>query len=371
MILILMVGRAYSDAETAMLIPAWGYALFFLLLVFMLFGLLYVLPRYIGIKRITYKRYFSQAGVFEGQSVTLIEEIHNNYFLPLFFIDVESYLRRELRIAKAVQPEKDQEMQRFISRFFLMPHNHVKRSINIECTKRGFYELDTAEIFFYRYPVMLRSKANLHVYPRPLPSKESQPIENEIQSMISVSRSLLRDPFNFIGVREYLPGDPFSSINYKATAKTGELKVNNRDFISSRNFMLYVDFHTTFMEKPPEDNEYKEIMERALSYAADMVWKAIQAGYNAGFSANCRMVNEQTYVRHPIGSGQGHYIQMLEEMAKIRIQAGCSIKMLINMDLDTLRNADIYIMTLAMNQRLDETIEALKIKGNQVIVNKL
>ncbi|MCL1882309.1 MAG: DUF58 domain-containing protein, partial [Defluviitaleaceae bacterium] len=193
--------------------------------------------RRVGLERISYKRYFSQEGVFEGETVQLVEEIQNCYFLPLFFVDVDAYLYNELRLKSHSQPQSG--MQEFTSRFFLAPYTQVRRSIPIECVKRGYYELDSV----YVQNKSRGAKARLFVYPRTLPYEENNPMENQMQNLAESERRLFQDPFSFSGVREYRPGDPFRSINYKATAKTNALKVNERDFFSSRSFMVYIDFH--------------------------------------------------------------------------------------------------------------------------------
>ena len=44
------------------------------------------------IKRLQYKREFSVQGIFENEELVITETIYNNSILPLFFIDVESYV---------------------------------------------------------------------------------------------------------------------------------------------------------------------------------------------------------------------------------------------------------------------------------------
>ncbi|MCL2199380.1 MAG: DUF58 domain-containing protein [Defluviitaleaceae bacterium] len=306
-----------------------------------------------GLEKIAYKRYFSQAGVFEGDTVMLVEEIQNRFFLPLWFVDVDAYLYGELRLPDF---PRTGGMQEFTSRFFLAPYTQVKRSIPIECTKRGYYELDSV----YVQNRSRAAKTKLFVYPRALPHQENNPLENQMQNTEQSNRRLLQDPFSFAGVREYRFGDPFKSINYKATAKTGALKVNERDFFSGRNIMLYIDFHTP----------HAATMEKSLSYAADMVDKAIKQGYNIGFAANCqKQLGRENHIRYPLRRGQEHYIEILREMAAIRISEGCSFAWLLQQDIDILWNAEIYLIT--ENKTIDNIIAALQTKGNHVTLLKV
>ncbi|MCL2404375.1 MAG: DUF58 domain-containing protein [Defluviitaleaceae bacterium] len=323
--------------------------------------------RYVGINRIAYRRYFSLPGTFEGETLMLVEEIQNRFFLPLLRVDVDAYMYKELRLTSHVQMESG--MQEFTSRFYLPPFTLVRRSIPVQCMKRGYYELDSV----YIRGKSRTAKARLFVYPRALPFNESNPMENAMQSLLQSDRRLFVDPFSFSGVREYRPGDPFRSINYKATAKTGELKVNERDFFSSRSFMVYIDFQLPSYPKTISTQKYTQMMEKSLSYVADMVNKSISQGYSVGFAANCKkLLGRENHIRYPMRRGGEHYIEILQEMACIRISGGCSFLWLLQQDIDSLWNVDVYIVTANTYEdnyyNFEDIIAALKSKGNHVTI---
>jgi uncharacterized protein (DUF58 family) len=214
------------------------------------------------------------------------------------------------------------------------------------------------------------SKAGVSVYPRALAYAESNPLEYYLsQNAVTAERKLLPDPFSFSGVRDYRPGDPFGSINYKATARTGTLKVNRRDFHTSRNFMVYIDFHMTSTNQPMASEEYAACMERALSYTADFIAKAVRQGFSAGFAANCKLVSGAGYVRFPMRRGEASYLEILRSLAEVRITAGVSFRWLLRQDFDTLWNAEIYIITVVKNSaELTETARAFEGMGNRVSI---
>jgi len=217
------------------------------------------------------------------------------------------------------------------------------------------------------------AKAKLFVYPRALPLEESNPMENEMQNLAQTSKRLYQDPFSFSGVREYRPGDAFRSINYKATAKTGALKVNERDYFSSRSFMVYIDFQVPTYPKTLPAQQYSLMMEKSLSYAADMVSKSINQGYSVGFAANCKkQLGRENHIRYPMRRGQEHYTEMLQEMASIRVSEGCSFLWLLQQDIDDLWNVDVVIMTANSYDdnyyNFENIIAALRSKGNHVTI---
>jgi uncharacterized protein (DUF58 family) len=329
---------------------------------------LFLLSRYAGIKRLAYKRYFTPQNVFEGEGVMFVEEIYNRFFLPLFFVDIEAFMYNELELSEYTDDEY--HMQHFISRFFLAPFTKIKRSVPVRCIKRGYFELDSVNILFFGFNLYMTSKAGVHVFPRALALDESNPLEFEMQNTVYADKKLLPDPFSFSGVRDYRPGDPFGSVNYKATAKTGMLKVNNRDYFSSRNFMVYINFHMPSLDDPLPLDLYETTMERALSYASDMVMKSIQCGYSAGFAANCKLINGAGYVRYPMGRGQSHYVDMLKAMSSVRMVAGHSFNWLMRHEIDSTWNAEVYIMTIGKTHDvlLEKTVSTLRGMGNHVAV---
>jgi len=323
----------------------------------------YFLFRKLGMRRIEYRRYFSEEGIFEGDTVLLIEEISNRSFVPLIMVDVDTFLSNELRLVG--DQTKEHGMQQFISRFYLPPFMRIKRSIEVICKKRGYYQLESVNI----NGASVDAKAILYVYPQALPCGKSTPMENEMQNMVQTSRRLFQDPFSFAGIRDYRPGDAFRSINYKATAKTGVLKVNDQDFFSSRNIMIYIDFGQHYPH-PLTTEVYTALMERALSYSADMVWNSIQQGFSVGFAANSRALSA-THVRFPMGRGHSHYMEILKEMAVIRMADGCSFLWLTKQDLDSLWNVDIYIMTTNNLQTLGDIVDIYNSRGNNVTIIRL
>jgi len=331
-----------------------------ILLLIIPLAVLYIFLRRAGIRRVGYRRYFSEAGVFEGDTLYLVEEVSNPFFLPLVMVDVDVNLPPELCLAGYASGAG---MQQFTSRFYLPPFTQVKRSVEVACAKRGLYRLESVNIA----GVMRSAIAEVYVYPQALPYGANNPMDNDVQNTKKTERRLFQDPFSFSGIRDYQSGDAFRAINYKATAKTGTFKVNNRDYFSNRNVMLYIDFGQVYPHSLTTD-EYTTLMECALSYSADMVWDSIRQGFSVGFAANCRAIGRSNHVRYPMGRGHSHYMEILKEMAVIRMLEGCSFLWLLRQDLDTLHNMDIYIMTTNATLELDEVTEIFRSRGNSISI---
>lgn len=325
------------------------------------------------IDRITYKREFSEKGSYEGDELQLIETITNRSFLPFFFIDIEYYIFNELQYDDYEQ-ERDRNMQYASSRFyFVPPYMQIRRRHTIKLKKRGFYQLDTVSFWYARKQKRISAPAEVYVYPR-LTGIDDLPIPSSSMQGDAFSKQwLIRDPFSVSGIREYRFGDPFNSINFKATAKSGRLgfegiRVNNRDFCSNRNFMVYLNF-----QQPPEmamhDKVYERFMERGLSYAAALLREAFTFGYRAGFAANCTLVSGEKYIRFPMTQGVLNYEEILKYMSLVSMSEGISFAALLQNDiLGGLFDSEVFLLTNYMNEALDGVVDNFHRFGNNVSV---
>ena len=325
------------------------------------------------IDRISYKREFSEKGSYEGDELLLIETITNRSFLPFFFIDIEYYIFNELQYDDYEQ-ERDRNMQYTRSRFYIvLPYMQIKRKHTIKLKKRGFYQLDTVTFWYGKKQKRISAPADVYVYPR-LTGIDYLPIPSSSMQGDAFSKQwLIKDPFSVSGIREYRFGDPFNSINFKATAKSGKMgfegiRVNNRDFCSNRNFMVYLNF-----QMPPEmampDKVYERFMERGLSYAAALLREAFTFGYRAGFAANCTLVSGEKYIRFPMTQGAIHYEEILKYMSMVSMSEGISFAALLQNDiLGGLFDSEVFLLTNYRNDSLDAVVDNFHRFGNNVSV---
>ena len=212
------------------------------------------------------------------------------------------------------------------------------------------------------------SHAKLYVYPRFVRTKTETLPKNTLTGDVLSARRLLTDPFNVSGIRDMAPGDPFNSINFKATARTGgqRIKVNEREFCSGRIFMVFLN-----VQQPPESipaERFEVILENALSFSASLVKSALEKGYRAGFAANCGG-DKGTSICFAPTSGQGALGELLKEMAAARLyECGMSFSALLSKLLPGIKDADVFIITSSMLPEYNEQIKTYKRRNNTVTV---
>lgn len=335
--------------------------------------LIYFIFRDKLIGNLVYTRFFSEKGSYEGDEVTMTEVIHNKSFLPLFMIKIEYYIYNDLQYDD-YEPDREHAMQYTLSKFFIiLPFMQVRRKHTIRLLKRGYYTLDTINLLYAKRERNVLAPAEIYVYPKMI-GIDDLPIPSSSMQGDAFSRQwLIRDPFSVSGVREYRFGDPFNTINFKATAKSAMLgvnglRVNNRDFCSNRNFMIYLNFQTDKEISMPF-KVYEKLMEKGLSYAAALLREAFNFGYRAGFAANCTLVSGENQVKFPMTQGALNYEDILMQMSKVRLAEGVSFAALLGSDaLGGLCDSEVFILTTYINEQIDRTVDTFHKFGNNVSV---
>lgn len=319
------------------------------------------------ISKLRYERYFSDTGVFEADHADLYEKITNPTPFPLLMVDVEAYVYGELEL-EGYTGLVSGDMQYFISRFNLPPRKTVVRRRRITAKKRGVYELGTASVVVGGEPVYFESHAKLYVYPRFVGVKAQTLPKNALTGDTRSARRLLTDPFSISGIRDMAPGDPFNSINFKATARTGgqRIKVNERDFCSGRIFMIFLNLQQP--TEPIPGPRFEQLMEAALSYSASLVRSALRTGYRVGFAANCGGEGVSPICFLP-SSRQDTLQSILEEMASARLyDCDMSFSALLSKLLPSVKDADVFMITASLLPEYDAAIKQYKRKNNSVTV---
>ena len=366
--------KLFTEKLDAFVHSGWFVTIIVLISLGILYLILKSLYRYFCrklIDAVEYRREFSTDGAFEGERIQLIETVYNRSFLPIVLVDIEGYVYNDLRVEEFEYDGK-KAMQFYYSRFrMLLPFMQVRRRHDVICKKRGYYRLEGVEMVISDSNRYVESQTDIYVYPSPA-EMPTRPMTMSLLQGESVSHNwLMRDPFNVSGIRDYVYGDPFNSINFKATARTGgyasgNIKVNNCDFISSRTVMIYVNFQTN-VKKPIPTVTYEKIMERFLSYAVALICDAEDKGYRVGFAANYDVPGETRYIRFPVNGGNAHFRDILRSLALARFSPSVSFSGLVEHDVAArLTNTEIYVFSTYIDENAQARLYALSRMGNTV-----
>lgn len=323
------------------------------------------------LKGIQYDRFFSMPAVFQGEDVEMVERITNRKLLPVPWLRVESKISQNLQFKK--QYNLDIKHAQFHkSLFSLMPYTGISRRHKVHCIKRGCYRLNSVALtcgdllgvrdISKEYEL----SAQLLVYPKFIPLEDIPFFSRSWLGDVVVKRWIVEDPFMYAGIRNYSPGDPLNHINWKATARTGQLQVHKRDYTADPNIMIYLnlDIDENMWEAVTEP----ERIERGISYAASIARDAISQGIDAGFGCNGYVIDEPgSPIRITPGSGEGQMLFLLETMAKLVIERSVTFHTFLEEDISKgISGIDFLFITASINQRIENQIKRLKDHGNSV-----
>ena len=213
---------------------------------------------------------FKQHGIFEGEEGEVIEVIENRKWLPLMMLKVKFQTSRNLGFfGETGSKTTDQYYRNDI--FQVGGGEKITRKLRFTGNKRGYYhikniDLMASDLFFMDENMKSMSTENyLYVYPKTFPCENLKYSLQKLNGEIIVKRHMLEDPFEYRGIREYQPFDDIRSVNWKATARTGALKVNQKNYTAMQTIRIFLNLEDDgILEK---ENEIEASMQIAMGIA--------------------------------------------------------------------------------------------------------
>lgn len=231
------------------------------------------------------KLQFEKDMVRAGEQIRLFEIVENHKWLPLSSLKVKFQCSRYLKFSDSQNGNVTDKYYRN-DLFALMPYRKITRTHMVTCPQRGYYEIEGvdlvgADLFFSREMMAGRiSDAALHVIPGSLPMEKLEPAFRKISGEITARRYELEDPFTFRGIREYEPYDEMKKISWKATARTGELKVREQEHTTVSSVRIFMNLEDYSILRR------RELLEMSISLCAGLVEELLGQGIRISIYAN-------------------------------------------------------------------------------------
>ena len=179
------------------------------------------------------RRRFS-ARAFHGEEVTVELDVTNQGRWPLLWLRVHESIPLSLHVPNFEH--------RVVS---LAPGEKTTLHYQLNCQRRGYYHLGPLKL---ETGDLLQLTANKEVvfdaepfivYPRVVPLRQlGLPSQLPFGNLPSRQR-IFEDPSRFFGVRDYVPGDSLRQINWKSSARAGQLQV--------KRFQPAIALHTVIL----------------------------------------------------------------------------------------------------------------------------
>jgi uncharacterized protein (DUF58 family) len=276
----------------------------------------------LSLEEITIDRTISVDHAFQDDEIEVTFTIENRKPLPVAWLEINEYVPRGLLIdgQKAVEQAYlgGAEIKASTS---LGGYERVKVRKKLTALARGSYRLGKTRLrsgdLFGLYPseaTLEHTPWTLYVYPtiKAIPGF-TLPARRPIGDSMSRDR-LWDDPSRPAGVREYRPGDPIKSIDWKTTARRGDMFVRQFDPSVSEHTVIFAEAVTTDV---PWEGYRSDVLEATMTAAASISNHALDLGYNVGLVVNGVSSMSASHAVVPPGTGAAQLTMLLESLAMV------------------------------------------------------
>lgn len=269
-----------------------------------------------GLNKLDVDVHFSQNVANFGDTIDVIEIAQNNKHLPLPFLllKFETPLALEFLDMRNVSQTDNYYREDMLT---MGAYSRHTRKIKVRCCARGFYNFARVNasssdlLLIKKFARDYTPDSSITILPQTLSAEDLSPLLSVTFSETSVRKTLLTDPFSFAGIREYQPWDPMRSINWTASAKTGDFMVNTNTSTSDRkiNLFLNLEFYNT--------KKSVSLLEKSISLAYTYMLELNSMGIGVTLFANGRDVISNSPVISYGSNGNGSIEQRAIELARI------------------------------------------------------
>lgn len=272
--------------------------------------------------RLTLRSRLSEHRVFAGETIELGVELENRKPLPLpwfsWRLGVSDVLPvRDEKLASQVVPGLSWIHRRGAIGWY----ERQGWTFTLEPKERGYQQVGPATIrsadLFGLLPrsVEVEDIEHVVVYPEaPRIAALDIPADRPIGAFRGRNR-LFEDPLRIAGLRDYRPGDPLKRIDWKATARRGELR--SRVFEASAEPQVYILLNIDTLEHSWE-GYLKDDLERTISVAASVATWAGEHRHAVGLLANGSFPGSDRPIRLAPSRARDQVARVLEALAVIQ-----------------------------------------------------
>ena len=255
---------------------------------------------------------FSSSSIREGESVDVEERSENRNYFPFVSVTLSWALDR------LYSPYRQGSSRLSVASTFHFPRRSIiRRTTSIEGLERGVYtisegKISSTDLFSVdEHSSDIFFDTTLHVFPaRKKMFGRSFAYRGYLGSVLSKERSL-EDVFEIKTIRQYLPTDPMRNVNWKATARTGSMKVNQYEWTTEESVTVVLDL------QGGSEEEKEELIRYTSSFSALI----LSRGTALSLVTNGRDARDGRKVGVGKGSGEGHIRTIDTALSEIKVSS--------------------------------------------------
>jgi len=319
------------------------------------------------------ERLLPESRAFPGEALHLTYRVTNRKLIPLPWLEVRDLLPDALT-APALDraPGGGAGTVSYRRSTHLRWHERVSWSLDLSCSERGYYRLGPARLRSgdgFGLVTKERAAAAVSVvvvYPRTVPLVDlGLPAARPLGDRRGRER-IFEDPLRAAGVRDYHPGDPLRRIDWKATARRGELQ--SRVYEPSTAQHLTVALNVDTLERSWQ-GYVPELLEASIVVAASVARWAFDARYAVGLLANGAVPDSDRPLRIAPGRAPDQLSRVLEALGTIGPMTLTALAAQLEDESRALPlGSTLAVITAQMPEELAAVLRRLDASGQRVVV---
>lgn len=269
---------------------------------------------------VAYKRRFGATRLFHGEETEMSVDIVNAKPLPLPWLHAEDEMPEGVEISAGKLRSHHLPLRRTLSNLLsLRWYERVTRHYHLRGVQRGAFafgpvEVSAEDIFgFATRKMVIPDVQTLIVYPRFVPlTTLGLPARHPFGDARTPQR-LVEDPMRLMGARDYLPGDSFRYVHWKASAHKQHLQTKVFEPSATRPLAIFLNANTFEHIYEGVDRVLQEL---AITTAASVAHYGWENGYQVGMYVNAIAQPGANRVRIRPGSHPDQFIWILDALAR-------------------------------------------------------
>jgi uncharacterized protein (DUF58 family) len=316
---------------------------------------------------VTYERQISVSRAAFGEVITLVAKISNVKALPLTWLRIDDTLPSGVIVLDGnLGPyRRSGVLHLFLA---VLPYQRVTKRMRLHCMRRGMLSfgpatLESGDYLGTRGQRLTNADVNrLLVYPKVFRLQIGRLPSEQVLGRDSKRRSLLADPVRAIGARDYRPGDPYRSIDWRSSARFDRLMVRVAEPSTTPSLELVLNLEITGRSDWEGD-----AIEFAISLVASLCRYAVERRWAVGLLANGDSDNVPVFIRPSAAAGQ--FPAIMEVLASADVLATRSVTSLLAPHaLGVSAGTTLLLVTTSINERLRSALIELHRLGWGLLV---
>ena len=260
---------------------------------------------------------------FPGDELVLTETVVNRKWLPLPMVMVKFEVDRSFVFGNEVVNTNVSDYCYKSDVFSLLFYQKIIRNIPLVCTKRGYFTIDRLNIV--STDVMMDKTLaayfdvgkTITVYPAEAASEEVDIPYRRIMGTVLTRQYTYEDPFEFLGIRQYQTYDSLKDVNWTASAKTGELKVNVHAHTAAQQVCILLNLEKDGVW------DYEELKEKAISMACSLACRLTRQAVAVSVLSNGKDIITGNELLIEAGCDDGHRTNIMTTLARLDLKKPC------------------------------------------------